>query len=204
MKTSKSPAGKPRGRPRSFDRDAVLDRAMRLFWLRGYESTSMAELLKVMQVTTPSVYSAFGDKEHLFLEAIRRYVDGPARYQAEAFKEKTARAAVERMLDQAVESIADAGTPPGCMLALSIINCSAASEPVQKIVTEARREAEQALRRRIEQGIAEGDVPARTDAAALAGFFATVLYGLSIKAKEGVSAREARAVADTAMRVWPA
>ncbi|WP_410016122.1 TetR/AcrR family transcriptional regulator [Sodalis sp. C49] len=204
MKTLKPSAGKPRGRPRSFDREAVLDRAMRLFWLRGYESTSMAELLKVMQVTTPSVYSAFGDKEHLFLEAIARYIDGPARYQAEALKEKTARAAVERILSQAVESIADTSTPPGCMLALSVINCSAASEPVRKIVNEARQETERALCRRIAQGIAEGDVPAQTDAGALAGFFATVLYGLSIKAKEGISAHEARAVVDTAMRAWPA
>lgn len=176
---------------------------MRLFWLRGYESTSMAELLKVMQVTTPSVYSAFGDKEHLFLEAVAHYIDGPARYQAEALKEKTARAAVQRILDQAVDSIADVSTPPGCMLALSVINCSAASESVQKIVTEARRETERALCRRIGQGIAEGDVPARTDAGALAGFFAAVLYGLSIKAKEGISAQEARAVVDTAMRAWP-
>ncbi|XBS71837.1 helix-turn-helix domain-containing protein [Acerihabitans sp. KWT182] len=50
---------------------------MRLFWLRGYETTSLAELLRAMKVTTPSIYSAFGDKEHLFLEALARYIAGP-------------------------------------------------------------------------------------------------------------------------------
>ncbi|WP_413734777.1 TetR/AcrR family transcriptional regulator [Sodalis sp. RH21] len=203
MKTPKSMSAKPRGRPRSFDRDAVLDRAMRLFWLRGYDTTSMAELLKVMNVTTPSVYSAFGDKEHLFLEAIERYKSGPAGYQAEAFKEKTARGAVERLLREAVCAMVDTTTPPGCMLALSAINCSAGSEPVQQIVIAARQETERALRRRIERGINEGDVPAGTDAAALASFFTTFLYGMSIKAQEGVTLAEAQAIAASALRAWP-
>ncbi|WP_213992847.1 TetR/AcrR family transcriptional regulator [Sodalis sp. dw_96] len=203
MKTDKIPPTKPRGRPRSFDRDTVLDRAMRLFWLRGYETTSLAELLKVMEVTTPSIYSAFGDKEHLFLETIKRYIAGPGSYQAEALGEKTAKQAVTRILSQAVDSMVDPHTPPGCMLTLSTINCSAASAYVQQAVTEARRETELALCRRIERGIAEGDVPADTDAAALAGFYATFLYGMSIKATEGVTRAQARAMADAALRAWP-
>ncbi len=204
MKTSKTPIARARGRPRSFDLDTVLERAMRLFWLRGYETTSLAELLKAMRVTTPSIYSAFGDKEHLFLETIKRYIAGPGSYQAEALREKTAKGAVTRILSQAVDSITDPDTPPGCMLTLSAINCSAASASVRQAVTEARREMEQALCRRIEQGKTEGDVPAATDAPALAGFYSTFLYGMSIKAIEGVTREEARAMADAALRAWPA
>ncbi|XBS70907.1 hypothetical protein ABK905_07565 [Acerihabitans sp. KWT182] len=118
--------------------------------------------------------------------------------------EKTARETVVRILDQAVESMADPLTPPGCMLTLSAINCSAESASVQQAVTKARRETELALRRRIERGIAEGDVPAATDAAALAGFYATFLYGMSIKSLEGATREQARALADAALRAWPA
>ena len=177
---------------------------MRLFWLRGYETTSLAELLKAMEVTTPSIYSAFGDKEHLFLETIKRYIAGPGSHQTEALREKTAKEAVMRILSQTVDSLVDPHTPPGCMLTLSAINCSVASACVQQSVTEARQEMELALCLRIERGIEQGDVPASTDAAALAGFYSTFLYGMSIKSLEGVTREQAQAMVDAALRAWPA
>jgi len=203
MKTDKPSSSKSRGRPRSFDRDAVLERAMRLFWKRGYETTTMAELLAEMQITTPSIYSAFGDKEHLFLEAIERYKNDYGSYQAKACKEETAKAAVRRILREAALNFVDPQTPPGCMLVVSTVNGCPSSSPVQKVVNSARHESECTLKARIEQGIREGDVPATADAGALASFFSTLLNGMSIKAKEGVSQQEMDAIVDNAMRVWP-
>lgn len=66
------------GRPLSFDRDAALEQAMLTFWRYGYETTSIVDLTTAMGVTTPSLYTAFGDKRRLFLEAVRRYVGDPA------------------------------------------------------------------------------------------------------------------------------
>lgn len=176
---------------------------MRLFWARGYETTSMAELLAEMQITTPSVYSAFGDKEHLFLEAIERYKKGFGSYQANACKEETAKAAVSRILHEAARTFIDPETPPGCMLVVSTVNGCPTSSPVQKVVNDARHQSECGLKARIEQGIREGDVPATADAAALASFFSTLLNGMSIKAKEGVSQQEMHSIVENGMRVWP-
>ncbi len=203
MKTDKLSTGKARGRPRSFDRDTVLERAMRLFWSQGYETTSMAELLAEMQVTPPSIYSAFGDKEGLFLQAIERYNHGPGSYQQEACKEETAKAAVSRILHEAARSFVDPQTPPGCMLVVSTVNSCPVSSPVQKAVNAARHQSECALKARIEQGIKDGDVPATADAAGLASFFGTLLNGMSIKAKEGATEQEMLAIVENGLRVWP-
>ena len=74
------PASRPRGRPRAFDRDAALDRAMHLFWRKGYESTSVSDLTEAMGIAPPSLYAAFGDKKRLFLEAVDRYQAGPGSF----------------------------------------------------------------------------------------------------------------------------
>lgn len=176
---------------------------MRLFWLHGYETTSMAELLEAMQITTPSVYSTFGDKERLFLESVDRYIKGPGHYQVEACKEVTAKAAIERILREAAERYVSPENPPGCMLVVSTVNSCPSTSPAQKAVKAARYETECALRGRIELGMVDGDVPKTADPAALASFFSTLLHGMSIKAKEGASKETMLALVDNAMRVWP-
>lgn len=203
MNTEKSSTLKKRGRPKSFDREAVLEQAMRLFWLHGYETTSMAELLEAMQITTPSVYSTFGDKERLFLESVDRYIKGPGHYQVEACKEVTAKAAIARILREAAERYVSPENPPGCMLVVSTVNSCPSTSPAQKAVKAARYETECALRGRIELGMVDGDVPKSADPAALASFFSTLLNGMSIKAKEGASKETMLALVDNAMRVWP-
>ena len=80
---------KPRGRPLSFDRDAALETAMHVFWERGYEAASISDLTSAMGITPPSLYTAFGDKEQLFLEAIERYALGYGNISARALREET-------------------------------------------------------------------------------------------------------------------
>jgi len=89
MKRSKS-SGRM-GRPRSFDIDSALNRALSVFWRKGYEGASLSDLTKAVGVNRPSLYAAFGDKEALFRKALDRYLHGPAAYIREALKEPTAR-----------------------------------------------------------------------------------------------------------------
>src|ERR1700679_3722681 len=86
------------GRPREFDIDAALEKAMRLFWAKGYEGTSVADLTETLGVSRPSLYAAFGDKEALFRAALERYAAGPACYVAAALGEPTARKVAEQLL----------------------------------------------------------------------------------------------------------
>ena len=85
------------GRPREFDVDKALDLALQVFWRKGYEGASMADLTEAMGITKPSLYAAFGNKEELFRKALDRYVDGPGGYFQVALAKPTARAVVEHL-----------------------------------------------------------------------------------------------------------
>ena len=80
-------AKRPRGRPGSFDREQALDRAMEVFWEKGFEAASLSDLTKAMDINPPSLYAAFGDKEKLFLEAVERYQQQRRRSVTKVFDE---------------------------------------------------------------------------------------------------------------------
>jgi len=192
-----------RGRPRSFDRDAALRRAMQVFWERGYEGTSVSDLTSAMGINSPSLYAAFGCKEALFREAVKLYESTEGTATGLALTDQpTARAAVEAMLRNNVDAYSDPRTPSGCMVVLAAMTCTAENEGVREFLAGIRRGSIQTLQRRLKRGIAEGDLPAGTDTGAVAAFYMTVLQGLSIQARDGASRRALRIVADSAMAAW--
>lgn len=195
----------PRGRPRSFDRDAALRRAMELFWEFGYEGTSLEDLTRVMGIGKPSLYAAFGCKEDLFREAVALYDATVGAETNRALREETtARQAVEAMLRGNAEYYAGRGHPSGCMIVLAAALGSPECRPVRDHVAALRRGGQRALRRRLERGVAEGDVPSGTRVARVAAFYTAVLHGLSIEARDGVSRKALHAIVDTAMEGWDA
>jgi AcrR family transcriptional regulator len=195
-------SSKPRGRPRSFDRDQALERAMHVFWRQGYEATSVSDLTHAMGINPPSLYAAFGDKGHLYLEALELYrqrrLESVARWFGE---EPTARAAVRRLLTEAARELVRAEAPRGSMLVLSMTQCSAAS--LQPALAERRGSARAILKARIDRGIREGELPRGTDSNALTDFYSAVLQGMSLQAHDGASRKRLLATAETAMRAWP-
>jgi AcrR family transcriptional regulator len=195
---------KTRGRPLSFDRDAALDRAMHVFWEHGYEAASISELTSAMGITPPSLYTAFGDKEHLFLEAIERYGKGPGGFGQRALQEEpTAHAAIQRLLEEAATELTQNCHPLGCMLVMATTNCSIAAEHVQTALAKRRALGVSNMVSRIQRGIDEGELPGDVDACALANFYATVYQGMSMQAKDGASKESLMQSVDMAMRSWP-
>jgi len=195
----------PRGRPRGFDRDEALRRALAVFWERGYEATSLSDLTSAMGIAGPSLYAAFGSKEQLFRETVELYsrLDGAIADRALA-EEPTARAAIERMLRENARAYVRAGQPSGCMIVLAATNVTPANKGVGDYLAELRRNSRAAILARLERGVAEGDLPPGTDVRALAGFVSTVMHGLSFEARDGLSEAALEATVERAMAAWDA
>ena len=167
MKAKKSPAGM--GRPRSFDTHKALDRALQVFWRKGYEGTSLSDLTAAMGINRPSLYAAFGDKEALFRKALDRYQEGPAGYVREALREPTARGVVERLFRDTASGLnGGADNPRGCLFVRGALACGSGAERVRQELVSRRAAGETALRRRFQRAKSEGDLPAQVDAAGLA------------------------------------
>jgi AcrR family transcriptional regulator len=193
------------GRPRSFDRQKVLHQAMYVFWQRGYEGASQNELQAAMGgISPPSMYAAFGSKEKLFREAVELYAATIGGSPIRALTAKpTAREAVEAMLVEAADLFgADTDTPQGCMMITSALNCTPASQSVHDHLQQTRQQAPAVIAQRLERAVADGDLPAGLDLAAIASFYVTVWHGLAVRGHDGATRAQLRAAADAAMAAW--
>lgn len=189
-----------RGRPRSFSRDTALRRAMEVFWARGYEGAQLVDLTTAMGINPPSFYAAFGSKEALFREAVDLYLATVGSGSMRALEEAAGtQDAIEAMLRASAE-IALTPSSGGCMLILGLVNCLPESEGARQYLAGLRRETVNRIRQRLEQGIRDGDLPDGTDVSGLAAFYATVMQGLSLQARDGASHDDLLSVISTAMR----
>jgi AcrR family transcriptional regulator len=192
------------GRPREFDTDAALEKAMRLFWAKGYEGTSVADLTGTLGISRPSLYAAFGDKQSLFRAALERYAAGPGGYVAAALAQSTAREVAEQFLRGAANLQASSRNPGGCLTVNGAIACGDEAESVRQALIAHRAAGVSLLRRRFEQAKAQQDLPTDCDSGALARFVAAVVYGMAVLAAGGASRAELEQVIRTAMKAWPA
>ena len=190
-----------RGRPRAFDPDAALDRAMHVFWAKGYEGASLSDLTRAMRINRPSLYAAFGNKEQLFRKVLDRYMNGPLAYFQKALAAGKARDVIEQIFLGAANMANDPGTPAGCLMVQGALACGNAS--ARKEVTARRAAAEVALRRRLQRAKREGDLPKNADPAELAHYVMTVVRGMAVQSAGGASCDQLRRVAQIALRAWP-
>lgn len=191
------------GRHREFDVQEVLDAALDVFWQKGYEGASYADLTSATGVERPGLYSAFGNKESLFKKALDRYYDYYLAFFPAALELPTSREVVECLFFKSLELNTRYEDRKGCLGIQGALACSDASESVRLTVIEARANGEGILRERLERAKAEGDLPESADSAALASYVCAVLHGMAVQAKAGFSKERLKAVATIALSSWP-
>lgn len=193
-----------RGRPRAFDRAQALQKAMLLFWEKGFQGAAMSELTGAMGINAPSLYACFGSKEALYREAMALYESGDGAELAGAIAAApTTRDAIETYLMRSAVLFSRPGKPAGCMVVLSVVHAAGTSEEAGRALRDARAEMQGVLEARLRGDIARGELAASCDPAAIAAFYCTVQQGMSIRARDGASRAELEAVAQGAMAAWP-
>ena len=197
-----TPNGKM-GRPRGFAENEALEAAMRVFWEKGYEGSTLADLTAAMGINRSSMYATFGDKEALFRLVIARYAEGPAAYVREALKQPTVRAVVEALLRGALEMLTDPSHPLGCLSVQGALACGSDAEPMKQAMIESRKQGESDIQNRLQRARREGDLAKDVDAGDLARYISTLLTGLGVQAANGSSRAEMTRLVDMALRSMP-
>jgi AcrR family transcriptional regulator len=194
---------KSRGRPRVFDMDEALEKALKIFWTRGYEGASIAELTKTLGVNKPSLYAAFGNKEELFYKALMRYATGPVAFVNDVLKEPTARTVAECFLVKAAEFLTDPLHPKGCMIVQGALSSGENAELARNTLIQFRQSYENQLAERFAKAIVEGDLSSDANPKSLAKYLATLHQGMSVQASSGATKDELLDIAHLALKVWP-
>jgi AcrR family transcriptional regulator len=193
-----------RGRPRTFDPEVALEQATHLFWERGYEGTSLSDLADAMGIASASIYACFGSKADLFRQVMERYgttYGGPPRRAL--LEHSSARDAVRAMLHATVDQITRSDAPHYCMLILAAPTGAVENHAVREFLADIRRSQVTAIKERLDQGVADGEL-AVPDAVvdAVARYYATVVQGLSVQARDGATREELEVVVTCAMAAW--
>ncbi|WP_417278878.1 TetR/AcrR family transcriptional regulator [Celeribacter sp.] len=175
-----------RGRPRKFDRDEALERAMQVFWTHGYDATSMQHLTAGMSINSPSIYAAFGSKEALFREAVDRYVRQEAEVAWRALDETEGLREAVRLMLRASLDVFVANTPPrGCLVVLGAGHLDAGSDPVRGFLRDQRRHFRARIEARLARAVSVGELPDDSDLLGLSECLLAFFSGLAIEAVDG-------------------
>ncbi|HEU0029281.1 MAG TPA: TetR/AcrR family transcriptional regulator [Kofleriaceae bacterium] len=187
-------------RPKEFDRDAVLDRAVELFWKQGYEATSIGDLTEHLEIGRQSLYDTFGDKHALYVAALDRYRE---RYGGLATDALAKPGPLRKQVREVLRTIIDATTRTGqsCMLVNAVAERCPHDDDVRERFCANTAVIEEAFVRRFLQARRDGELASGIDPRALARYFVTTINGLQISARGGVERRALDQSADVAVSI---
>jgi AcrR family transcriptional regulator len=193
-----------RGRPRVLDREVGLDIAARLFWQRGYEGTSTADLTKAMGINPPTLYSMFGSKKELYRQALDFSI---ARETSRRLEVLQSDLPVEEALARYLYDIADGDTQPdkprGCMVSTAVLQHAEENASVAQLTAALREASIQTLKARFDRAVEEEELPAQTDTDTLARFYGAIIQGMSAQACDGACNARLKRLIDVALTAWP-
>ncbi|WP_294235393.1 TetR/AcrR family transcriptional regulator [uncultured Sphingomonas sp.] len=192
-----------KGRPREFCTDQALASALRVFWSKGYEGASMADLTEAMGITKPSLYAAFGNKEALFHKALELYEAEKMAYMRQALEQPTARGVADCLLRGALEVMTSQSEPRGCLGVIHSVACGTEAESIKAEVVARRSSSRAALVARFQRAVDEGDLRADVDPVGLANLLFGLLQGMGVQAGSGVARKELESLIDSALALWP-
>lgn len=180
------PAPRPRGRPRSFDTEQTLAQATLAFWQRGYAATSMDDLSAATGLNRPSLYGAFGDKQALYLQALKLYTEQSDRAIAQALEGRSVRDGLLRVYELALQVYypADA-SPRGCLLVGTAATEAPRDESIRQALGDSLRGFTAAFEARLQRAVDDGELPAGTDASMRAQLASAVMHSMALRARAG-------------------
>ena len=198
----RKPSGNPTGRPKEFCEKQALQAAMGVFAEKGYENASLADLTSAMKINRFSMYSSFGNKEQLYVRTMEIFNQARRERVAEFLSGPSARQSLDRWLRDIVEKFTEEGHGV-CFVTQAPLSPAAASKETRDLMERRRMEVEQAIKRRLELAIEEGELSAGTCAGALAAFYAVIIQGMALQAQHGGKREDLMGVVDVAMSKWP-
>jgi AcrR family transcriptional regulator len=200
-RTARPPALRPRGRPRAYEPEVALDRAMDVFWKDGFAATSLDDLSAATGMNRPSLYGAFGDKRALYIQAYRRY----RQHVDETFTPLFAEAAplrvkLRRILIAALDLyLSGDDGPRGCFTVLTASSDAIADEKIRALVGEAIANTDRAFGRLFADARASGELAPETDARRLARMASAIIHSLSVRARARIPRAEIEPIVDDAV-----
>jgi AcrR family transcriptional regulator len=203
--TQETKVKKGRGRPKLFDREQALDRALELFWAHGYEATSLADLVAATGAKAPTLYAEFENKEGLFRAVMERYVEmfSAQRNATLQCRESGVATGIENYFRSTAACFTDRDKPAGCFFICTSTALSADSEEIADMLRKKHRSQEATLNAFLQERKALGELAEATDTAALSRYLTCVLQGMSVRAREGADRAELDGIVDTLMQLWP-
>jgi len=201
-KSAEQTTKRPRGRPRSFERDEALDAAVLVFWEKGYDGASLEDLTKAMGINRPSLYATFGNKRSLFMHVIDRYAATHGARAFSAFRlERDNRTAIERFLHASIDCALADGTPRGCLINTVATEAAEKDPELRTKLADMFARTDTAIARRITAND-DGAVAAIHDPDGLARMAHSVTHSIMTRARAGASHDELAQIADSFMTVF--
>lgn len=191
------------GRPPGFAENEALEAAMKVFWEKGFEGSTLADLTEAMGINRSSMYATFGGKEALFRLAIARYAEGPAAYVQVALEQPTVRGVVEALLRGALKLLGDPSHPRGCLTVQGALACGSDAEPMKQALIDWRMQGESEIQKRMQRARREGNLAKDVDPGDLARYISTVLTGMAIQAANGSTRAEMTRLVEFVLRSAP-
>jgi len=191
----------PRGRPRQFDKPEAIRQALNLFWERGYEGVTTAELTRAMGIHSPSLYQAFGDKAGLFRAAIQLYAVEWERVVEKIEAVPSFSGVLEVLSSNAIGRFPKGDHPGGCLFLTAQLGLRPERSAMEAIVVGYRKRLLDLVVRRASDAVENGELRSDVDPQSLASFVMAVVQGMAIQGRDGATSSDLESIAQWTQRI---